>query len=58
VVEWNRKVVEGLGDMVDYLSIHRYWEKLADYYSFMGQSAMDFEEKITTTAAVIKAVKS
>jgi alpha-L-arabinofuranosidase len=57
-VEWNRKVLAGLGDMIDYLSIHRYWENSPNYYSFMGASAMDFEEKITTTAAVIEAVKS
>jgi len=50
-VEWNRKVLTGLGDMIDYLSIHRYWENSPNYYEFMGGSAMDFEEKITTTAA-------
>jgi alpha-L-arabinofuranosidase len=57
-VEWNRKVLAGLGDMIDYLSIHRYWENSPNYYSFMGASAMDFEEKITTTAAIIEAVRS
>jgi len=56
-VNWNRKVLEGLGDKIDYLSIHRYWERSDDYYEFMGQSAMDFEEKITVPAAEIKAVK-
>ncbi len=57
-VEWNRKILTGLGDMISYLSIHRYWENSRDYYSFMGQSAMDFEEKINVTAAEIKAVKA
>jgi alpha-N-arabinofuranosidase len=57
-VEWNRKVLTGLGDMIDYLSIHRYWERSDDYYAFMGQSAMDFEEKITVPAAEIAAVKA
>jgi alpha-N-arabinofuranosidase len=57
-VEWNRKVLEGIGDMIDYISIHRYWENSPDYYAFMGQSAMDFEEKIQVTADVIDAVKS
>jgi alpha-L-arabinofuranosidase len=57
-VEWNRKVLTGLGDMIDYISIHRYWENSRDYYTFMGQSAMDFEEKIRVTAAEIEAVKS
>ena len=57
-IEWNRKVLAGLGDMIDYLSIHRYWENSPDYYAFMGQSARDFEEKITATAAEIEAVRT
>jgi len=57
-VEWNRKIITGLGDIVDYISIHRYWDKSDDYYSFMGQSAMDFEEKIRVTADEIDAVKA
>jgi alpha-N-arabinofuranosidase len=57
-VEWNRKVLAGLGDMIDYISIHRYWENSPDYYAFMGQSAMDFEEKIRVPAATIEAVKA
>ena len=44
--------------MINYISIHRYWENSPDYYSFMGQSAMDFEEKINVTAAEIEAVKA
>ena len=56
-VEWNRKTLTGLGDMIDYISIHRYWEKSDDYYNFIGQSAMDFDEKIRVTADVIDAVK-
>ncbi len=57
-VEWNRKVLTGLGDMIDYLSIHRYWENSPDYYTYMGQSAVDFEEKINVTAGEIEAVKA
>ena len=56
-VEWNRKVLEGLGDMVNYISIHRYWENSPDYYTYMGQSAVDFEEKIRVTASIIETVK-
>jgi alpha-N-arabinofuranosidase len=56
-VEWNRKVLTGLGDMINYISIHRYWERSDDYYTFMGQSAMDFEEKINVTANEIETVK-
>ena len=55
-VDWNRIVLTGLGDMIDYLSIHRYWENSPDYYSYMGQSAMDFEEKINVTRAEIDAI--
>jgi alpha-N-arabinofuranosidase len=57
-VEWNRKVLTGLGDMINYISIHRYWENSPDYYTFMGQSAMDFEEKIKVPAAEIEAVRA
>jgi len=57
-VEWNRKVLTGLGDMIDYISIHRYWENSSDYYSFMGQSSLDFEEKIKVTADEIEAVRA
>jgi alpha-N-arabinofuranosidase len=56
-VEWNRKILTGLGDIINYISIHRYWENSPDYYSFMGQSAFDFEEKIKVTADEIKAVQ-
>lgn len=56
-VEWNRKILTGLGDIVDYISIHRYWEKSDDYYTYIGSSAMDFEEKIRVTADEIDAVK-
>ena len=44
--------------MIDYLSIHRYWERSNDYYTYMGQSAMDFEEKIKVTADEIEAVRT
>ncbi len=57
-VEWNRKVLEGLGDKIDYLSVHRYWEGSQDYYEYMGQSAFDFEEKVAVPAAQIKAAKA
>ena len=57
-VEWNRKILTGLGDVISYLSIHRYWERANDYYNFMGQSAMDFEEKIKVAADEIEAVRT
>lgn len=57
-VDWNWKVLTGFGDVIDYISIHRYWERSDDYYTFMGQSAMDFEEKIRVTASLIDAAKA
>ncbi|HEX2953480.1 MAG TPA: alpha-L-arabinofuranosidase C-terminal domain-containing protein [Bacillota bacterium] len=56
-LDWNRKVLESFGDKIDYLSIHRYWERSDKYYEYMGQSAMDFEEKITATANEIENVR-
>jgi len=53
-IDWNRKVLEGIGDRIQYISIHRYWENTPDYYSYMGASAEDFEEKIKLTADEIR----
>lgn len=57
-VDWNHKVLSSFGDLIDYLSIHRYWERSNNYYEYMGQSAMDFEEKIKVAAAEIETVKA
>jgi alpha-N-arabinofuranosidase len=58
-VDWNWKVLSGLGDMIDYLSIHGYWSwgSMPDYYTYMGQRALEFEEKITVPAAEIEIVR-
>ncbi len=56
-IDWNHKVLFSFGDLIDYLSIHRYWERSDDYYEYMGQSAMDFEEKIMIPANEIENVK-
>jgi alpha-L-arabinofuranosidase len=45
-VDWNWKVITELRDVADYISIHRYWERSDDYYTYVGQSAWDIEEKI------------
>lgn len=57
-VDWNWKVITELRDIADYVSIHRYWEMSDDYYVYMGQSAMDIEEKIKVPAAQIEVVKA
>ena len=54
--DWNRKVITGLGDRVDYISVHSYWENSPDYYTYMGSSARIFEDRINLTAGEIKAV--
>src|SRR6478609_1624734 len=58
--DWNRKVLEGIGDKIDYLSIHRYWEGGSpdNYYNYMGNGAMDFDEKIQLVAGQIEAAKA
>ncbi|MES1159199.1 MAG: alpha-L-arabinofuranosidase C-terminal domain-containing protein, partial [Bacteroidota bacterium] len=54
-IEWNNKVLAGLGDKVDYISIHRYWEGDGPgYYNNIGGGAMDFEDKIKITAGQIQ----
>jgi alpha-L-arabinofuranosidase len=58
-VEWNNRVLAGIGDKIDYLSIHRYWEGDGpSYYSNMGGGAMDFEEKIMLTAGQIASARA
>lgn len=54
-IDWNRKVLNGIGDKIDYLSIHRYWEGGSpdNYYAYMGDGAMDFDEKIKIVAGQI-----
>jgi len=56
-VEWNWKIIQEFRDIADYISLHRYWEYSNDYYVYMGQYAMDLEEKISIPAAQIKTVR-
>ncbi len=56
--DWNRKVLAGLGDRVDYLSIHSYWENSPDYYTHMGAGARTFDDRISITAGEIKAIST
>lgn len=57
-IDWNLKVISELRDIADYLSIHRYWENSSDYYTYIGQGAMDVEEKITVPARLISIVRA
>ncbi|HEV8271033.1 MAG TPA: alpha-L-arabinofuranosidase C-terminal domain-containing protein, partial [Chitinophagaceae bacterium] len=56
--DWNRKVIAGLGDRVDYISVHSYWENSPDYYAYMGSSARIFEDRINLTAGEINAIST
>ena len=56
--DWNRKILVGLGDRVDYISIHSYWENSQDYYTYMGASAKTFENRINITAGEIQAIST
>jgi alpha-N-arabinofuranosidase len=49
-------VLAGVGDKIEFLSIHRYWEggSPENYYNYMGNGAMDFDEKIGLVAAQIR----
>jgi alpha-N-arabinofuranosidase len=57
-VDWNRKVITGLRNIASYVSIHGYWNNSKNYYDYIGQSAMDVERKITTTADIISTIRS
>jgi len=57
-IDWNLKIITELRDVADYVSIHRYWEYSDDYYVYMGQRAMDVEEKIKVPAAQIELVRT
>ncbi|HEX7412307.1 MAG TPA: alpha-L-arabinofuranosidase C-terminal domain-containing protein, partial [Bacteroidales bacterium] len=59
-VDWNSKVLEGIGDKINYLSIHRYWEGGSpdNYYAYMGNGAMDFDEKIRLVAGQVATAKA
>lgn len=58
-LDWDRKVIDNLTGVADYMSVHRYWgdalakDKANDYYYSMGKGAIDFEEKILTPKALI-----
>lgn len=58
--DWNRTVLEGIGDKINYLSIHRYWEGGTpdSFYNYIGNGSMDFDEKIRLVAEQIQTARS
>lgn len=57
-IDWNWTVIKGLHDIADYISLHRYWDNSDDYYTFVGERAVDLQEKIDITVGQIKAVST
>ena len=58
-IDWNNKVLTGLGDKIEFLSIHRYWEGDGPgYYNSIGGGAVDFEDKIKLTVGQIASAKA
>lgn len=55
-IDWNWTIIKELHDLAPYLSLHRYWDNSDDYYTFVGERAVDLQEKIDITVGQIKAV--
>ena len=52
---WNRTVVNTLRDQIDYISLHTYiGNQQNDLERFLGQSQLNIERYIETTAAIIR----
>ena len=57
-IQWNRQVIGSLTGIADYLSIHKYWDRSDDYYTYIGQSSLDVEEKINTVQSLVDVYKA
>lgn len=57
-IDWNWTVIKELHEIAPYLSLHRYWDDSKDYYTFVGERAVDLQEKIDITVGQIKAVST
>ena len=59
-IDWNEKIIKAFTGYADYLSVHRYWgENIPlEYYEFMGDGQLDFEEKIQKPRAQIELMKA
>ena len=59
-INWNQTIINAFTGLADYLSIHRYWgENIGtDYYTFLGDAQLDFEDKIQAPKAQIKLAQS
>jgi len=57
-IDWNWTVIKNLHGIASYLSLHRYWDDSKDYYTFVGERAVDLQEKIDITVGQIRAVST
>jgi len=57
-IEWNRKVIGALTGIADYISIHRYWERSDDYYTYIGAGSMDIEDKVEAVQSQVNVVRA
>jgi len=59
-LDWNRTIINAFTGIADYLSIHRYWgeKQGTDYYEYLGDAQLDFEDKIQAPKAQIKLAQS
>lgn len=55
-VDWTWTVVKNLYGVADYISMHRYWDNTDNYDVFVGERALDLEERIDIVAGQLKAV--
>jgi len=57
-VDWNWSVISELKDFADYISIHKYWERSDDYYTYVGQSSLEIEETLKVLAGQLYTAKA
>ena len=58
-IGWNRKVLQELRNLVDYIAIHTYINNRAnDLEQFLGQSHLNVERYISVTEALIREVRT
>lgn len=57
-IDWNWTIIKELHDIAPWISLHRYWDRSDDYYTFVGERAVDLQEKIDITVGQIKAVST
>ncbi|MEZ5320417.1 MAG: alpha-L-arabinofuranosidase C-terminal domain-containing protein [Vicinamibacterales bacterium] len=58
-IAWNRTVLQGLRNTVDYIALHTYINNRADDFErYLGQSQLNIERYISVTEALIREVQT